>query len=137
MEMAYMLANTLEAATGKPVWLSSTADLPDSLARRGALVLVGTSASNPMIAPAVASTPSGSGGTAAAAGTGVVLLRDDARGAQQLVITGADAKEVEAAAMDVLLRYWRHAKDATIRITGLERGAALGNRADVTNPDPP
>ncbi|HEU4642215.1 MAG TPA: hypothetical protein VFS44_07140 [Gemmatimonadaceae bacterium] len=141
MEMAYMLANTLQAATGKPVWLSSTADLPDSLARRGALVLVGTSASNPMIGPAMASAGAGagagSGGTAPAAGTGLVLLRDDARGAQRLVITGADTKGVEAAAMDVLLRYWRQAKDATIRITGLERGAALGNRADVTNPDPP
>ncbi|HEX6536053.1 MAG TPA: hypothetical protein VF041_15760 [Gemmatimonadaceae bacterium] len=146
MEMAFIVANTLQAATGKPVWLSASADLPDSLARRGLVVVVGTAESNPLAGvaggaedEAAGRTTAGSGGPAArpAAGTGEVLLRDAARGAQQLLLTGGDAKGVEAAAMDVVLRYWRHAKDATIALTGVERGAALGNKATVTNPNPP
>lgn len=142
METAFIVANTLQAATGKPVWLSSAADLPDSLARRGVVVVVGTAESNPLAGAAGGETPggstAGSGGAAAAEpGTGVVLLRDTARGAQRLLLGGADSRGVEAAAMDVVLRYWRHAKDATIAITGVERGAALGNTATVTNPNPP
>jgi hypothetical protein len=120
LEMAYLVANTLQAATGRPVWLSSTADLPDSLERRGALLLVGTRSSNPLVGPVPESAP----------GHGVIFVP----GPDRLLLTGADARAAQAAATDLVLRYWRHAKDAAIRVTGMERGAAFGDTAGITPP---
>ena len=127
MEMAYMLANTLQSATGTRVYLSSAEDLPDSLARGATtLVLVGTPATNPAI-----TTPAQTG-TA-----GVVLLSSVPGGGKRLIITGADKAAVEAAATDVVLRFWPNAKDSSLRIGGMEPGAALGHKAGLTTVDPP
>lgn len=128
MEMAYLVANTLQSATGRPVRLSSTADLPDSLLTRGTLVLVGTDRTNPLV---------GSAWAGSEAAQGVVQLHAAEGGAQWLLLAGRDREAVQAAATDFVLRYWKNAKDAAIRITGMEEGAALGNRAGVTNVDPP
>lgn len=122
MEMAYLVASTLQAATGRPVHLSSAADLPASLAEGGTVIQVGSPAGN----PAACGTPAG-------AETGVVELRDPRR----LCLTGADARGVQAAATDFVLRYWPGVRDAAIGVAGTEPGAALGNRAGMTNPDPP
>lgn len=128
MEMAYLVGNTLQSATGRPVRISTTADLPDSLLHGGSLILVGTAASNPLIPRASRSDP---------ADAGVILVREGDGGAARLLLTGSSTKAVEAAATDFVLRYWRNAKDAAIRITGMEPGAALGHTARVTDPDPP
>ena len=128
MEMGYLVANTLQSATGRPVRLSSTADLPDSLVRAGDLILVGTSESNPLLSSAAPQS---------VRGKGVVLLRDRCAGAQWLLLTGSTPKAVQAAATDFVLRYWKNAKDSGFRITGMEKGAALGDTARITNPDPP
>ncbi|HET8654021.1 MAG TPA: hypothetical protein VFL93_00710 [Longimicrobiaceae bacterium] len=122
VEEAYMLANTLQSATGRLVHLSSTADLPDSLRSGSTLLLVGTPETNPLIATGAPDTGSGKG---------VVLVRDAAGGGQQVLLTGADKKDVEAATTDFVLRYWKNAKDAAIRLVGMEEGAALGHRAGV------
>jgi hypothetical protein len=37
----------------------------------------------------------------------------------RLVVSGADPRAVEQAGMDLLLRWWRHAKDAAARRVGL------------------
>jgi hypothetical protein len=109
------------------VRISSTADLPDSVLTRGTVILVGTAEGNPLI-----------GADAAGAGEhGLVRLRGGGRGARELLLTGADPKAVEAAAVDFVLRYWKNAKDAAIRVTGMEQGAALGNRAGVGVVNPP
>jgi hypothetical protein len=128
MEMAYLVANTLQSATGRPVRLSSTADVPDSLMRTGDLILVGTSTSNPLVSSA---TPQ------RVHDKGVVLLRDRGAGSQWLLLTGSTPGAVQAAATDFVLRYWKSAKDSGFRITGMEKGAALGDTARITNPDPP
>ncbi|MDQ3308519.1 MAG: hypothetical protein M3497_00135 [Gemmatimonadota bacterium] len=128
VETAYTITNTLQSATGRPVRLSSTVDLPDSLRRDGTVVLLGTSASNPLV---------GAGAAKGVAGQGVVVLRPGEGRGQWLILGGADKEGVQAAAIDFVLRYWKNAKDATTRITGLEPGNALGNRVKVTVPDPP
>jgi hypothetical protein len=118
VEMAYLVANTLEAATGRPVQYLSTADVSDSLRRAATLILVGTPKTNPWLASADAAV------RAAGAGQGVVQVSG-----RQVQLTGGTTKAAEAAAVDFVLRYWKHAKDAAIRVTGLEPGAALGHPA--------
>jgi hypothetical protein len=129
MEMAYLVANTLQSATGRAVWLSSTADLPDSLTRRGTLILVGTSAANPLIGKLAPPRDTSD--------KGIVWLATDASAPARLVLTGDTPRAVEAAATDFVLRYWRNARNAGIRITGTEKGAALGDTARVTDLNPP
>jgi len=128
MEMAYLVANTLQSATGRPVRISSTADLPDSLKTRGTVILVGTRATNPLIS----TSPEYS-----ATERGLVRLTTSDGGTHRLLLTGNSAKAVESAAIDFVLRYWLNAKDSGLRITGMEKGAALGDTARVTNPNPP
>ena len=135
MEMAYVLANTLQAATGRPVRLSSAADMPDSIRRDGTLFVVGTPATNPLVAAALGATGAGRV-SAGQPGRGVVIAGTGAQ-SHWLILTGADKAAVEAAAADVVLRYWPNAKDAALRLGGMERGAALGNKAGVTTVDPP
>ena len=139
VEAAYQLANTLQSATGRPVRLSSVADLPDSLRRGGTVLVLGTMATSSLVrdGKTEASVPP--------KGHGVITLRvpptregEEARPAGQwLLIYGADKEGAQAAAMDLILRYWKHAKDATTPLSGMEKGAALGNRVKVTVPDPP
>lgn len=121
MEMAYIVANTLQSATGRKVHLSSTADTPADLLREGTLILVGTPAANPLI-----------DAHQSPVGQGVIRLQDAA-----LVLSGSDSRGVQAAATEFVLRFWKNAKDSAIRKVGMEPGAVLGNKAGVTNPDPP
>lgn len=128
MEMAYLVANTLQSATGKPVWLSTTDDLPDSLVARGTLITVGSPATNPLVAAAAPPTD---------ADKGILwLARGDAR-SQRLILSGSTPTAIEAAATDFVLRYWLNAKDSGLRLTGMEKGAALGNAVRITDVNPP
>ncbi|MBA3645739.1 MAG: hypothetical protein H0W63_06120 [Gemmatimonadaceae bacterium] len=130
LESAYQLATTLQSATGRRVRVSSVADLPDSIAQNGTVILVGTRTSNSLVATATTVTDS--------LPPGVGLIRLDSRpGGQSLLLTGSDAKGVQAAVVELELRYWPNAKDATTRLTGMERGAALGNRIVGAAVDPP
>jgi len=129
MEMAYQVAFTLQSTTGRPVWLSSTADLPDSLLSKGSLILVGTPAGNPLIGDLPSARDAGE--------KGIVWLAKGENTPSRLILTGNTPKAVEASSTDFVLRYWLNSKDAALRITGMEKGALLGNPARVTNPDPP
>ncbi|HEU4632213.1 MAG TPA: hypothetical protein VFS08_20850, partial [Gemmatimonadaceae bacterium] len=131
LESAYQVWGTLQAATGRPVWLSTDGDLPDSLRTRGLVVALGTPQSSALVRSAAPARPA-----AVDSAHGVVRL-DDADGRQWLLLTGADEDGVHAAAADLMLRYWPNAKDAAMRLTGMEPGNALGHRAMITTPDPP
>jgi hypothetical protein len=137
VETAYQLTSTLQSATGRPVWLSSVADLPDSLRQDGTVVLLGTPTTNALVAGA----PAGLTAAATAGGMappGVIAVAPAAGGqGQWLLLTGPTKEAAQAAAIEVVLRYWKNAKDATAPLAGLERGSALGNRAGVTVADPP
>jgi hypothetical protein len=134
LEMAYTVAHTLQSATGRYVRLSSVQDLPDSLARNATLVLVGSATSNALVrsvAPASASaTVPPIAGAKPAPEPGVITVRDAPNGqGQWLVLGGRDKGAVQAAAVDFVLRFWPNAKDATLRLAGMEPGNALGHRA--------
>ena len=158
VETAYTLTTTLQSATGRPVRLSNVSDLPDSLRRNATLVLLGTAGSNALIAkskitgvprPAelpVAAVTAGTRPAANAAAArraaarrdpGIIIVRDAEGSGQWIVLTGASKEAVQAASVDFVLRYWKNAKDATTRISGMEPGNALGHRAIITVPDPP
>ncbi|MDH7601344.1 MAG: hypothetical protein QHI38_04270 [Armatimonadota bacterium] len=128
VEMAYLIFNTLQSATGMKLRLCSTADIPSSLLASGSLILVGTPSSNPLIHSILSKVDSEKGR---------VEVDNLDGGRQWLLITGKDERSVQAAATDFVLRYWRNAKDAACRITGLEKGAALGNRAAPGEVNPP
>ena len=127
LEQAYQLGSTLQAATGRVVRVSSEKDLPDSLARRGTVLLVGTPKTSALVARTGVRTEAGRGT--------IALHRKD--GSEWLVLTGANAKDVEAAVVELELRFWPNAKDAVIGIIGMEKGAALGNRVGGNVIDPP
>ncbi|CAN5822846.1 hypothetical protein BH11GEM1_BH11GEM1_03080 [soil metagenome] len=127
VEQAFQLRNTLQAATGREVRVSAERDLPDSLARRGTVFLVGTATANALVAETR---------TPVEPGRGTISLFHDS-GREWVVLTGADPKGAEAAVVELELRYWPSAKDATIRVTGMEKGKALGNSAGGSTIDPP
>ncbi len=118
MEMAYQVRNTLQAATGHYVHLCSTADIPEAM-KDCTLILVGTPQSNKLIG---ATNPDLSD-------KGRVILQDVGGGAQWLYLTGKTSDQVQAAATDFVLRFWNNAKDSVSRVSGLDKGAALGNKA--------
>ena len=133
MEMAYVVANTLQSATGRAIRLCSTADIPADMRKTGNLILVGTPQSNPLIESQLSWLNLSSG-------NGVVTgyhPSDSSSAGWWLLLTGNSSKAVEAAATDFVLRYWKNAKDSAIRITGTEKGAALGNRAAAGEVNPP
>lgn len=133
LEMAYMIANTLQSATGRSIRLCSTPDIPPMTLKAGSVILVGTKESNPLIAAQ-------SGSLLLTGGKGSVfyLAHKDAKPAAScLIVTGDKTESVEAAATDFVLRYWLKAKDSVCRITGLEKGAALGNKAAPGLVNPP
>ena len=112
MEMAIMVRSTLQSSIGQPIRLCAVADIPKDF--KGSLILVGTPDSNPLIAKM----------NPTLSDKGSVLLQDG-----QLLLTGKTSDGVRVAATDFVLRYWNNARDSSCRISGLEEGAALGNKA--------
>ncbi len=127
VEDAYQLANTVQSATGRTVRVSAEADLPDSVSRKGTVFLVGTPATSVLVAQTTSPIEEGKGR--------ISLNREGGR--EWITLAGADAKGAHAAVVELELRFWPNAKDATIRITGVEKGKALGNSAGGSTIDPP
>ncbi len=111
LETASALVNTLESATGRPVGIYHLPDLPADLKQSGTLILVGTTKTNALVAAALKeSSPE--------AGTPPRFVTRAAPNAQHgdwLVIGGATPEDAERAAMDLIIRYWKFAKDAAAR----------------------
>lgn len=127
LESAYQLGATLQASTGKKVRISSAADIPDGLRRSGLLFVVGTPRANSLVGTDTANK---------GAGVGIVTVRHISQ-SQHVVLTGADSKAVQAAVVELQMRYWPNARVATMRMIGFEKGAALGNRIGGFSEDPP
>jgi hypothetical protein len=124
MEMAYQVYDTLQSAAGREMRLCGTADIPKEMLENGNLVLVGTPGTNSLVSQV---------SPKLTAGKGTIILHED----RHLLLTGDTADGVRAAATEFVLRYWPHAKDSTSRISGLEKGAALGNKASPVFYRPP
>lgn len=109
-ETAIAIASTIESATGRPVdfWQADT--LPAEQWKTHSVILVGTPKSHPTIAAAAKLAP---GAQSFVAGVQSVAAP------ASLVVGGADSKAVERAGVDLLLRWWMHAKDSAARRVGL------------------
>lgn len=112
LEMAYQIYNTLQSATGRKLRLCSTKDIPEDYNRKGNIILIG--------GPFADSRPS-----LPDKGRVQVIRLEDGR--TRVFFRGKTPEQFEAAATDFTLRYWKNAKDSAIRVTGMERGVALGN----------
>lgn len=111
VETAIALAETLESATGHPVdyWQADTLPAEQWAARP--LILVGSRNHLPLAADLVEKL--------APDATSFVTRLSLPATPPRLVVSGADPRAVEQAGMDLLLRWWRHAKDAAARRVGL------------------
>lgn len=110
MESAYVIASTLESASGRPVDIYQLDDLEDA-ARPGTLILVGTAKSHALVARVADRLHS--------AGRFVQHLDAPGGSGAWVVVSGADSRSVEESALDYVLRYWRSAKDSAARRIGL------------------
>jgi hypothetical protein len=112
LEAAWVIYQSLEAATGVPVQIYTASELPKEGVTN--VIYVGTPKSLPTLPVEL---PKGMGITRVP-------------GAQAVVISGETSKDATAAAMDYTLRYWRTAKDAACRRVPLvDRKIAAGGDA--------
>jgi len=132
LEMAYMVFNTLQSATGRVLRLCSVEDMPADMAANGNLILVGTPQSSKLLGLESPRLSAGKGSVQL-----VVHPAQDGGKVTWVLLTGESSQAVEAAAIDFVLRYWKNAKDSAIRATGLEKGAALGSPAAKGQVNPP
>lgn len=117
LETASALTNSLESATGRPVQMYELHDLPADMRARGALVVVGTAKTNALAALVANDLPP----DIRNAKQFVARVPNGATRSEWLVIGGASAEDAETAAMDLIVRYWKFAKDSASRRVGLVR----------------
>ncbi|MFN2453330.1 MAG: hypothetical protein ABR577_03840 [Pyrinomonadaceae bacterium] len=111
LETASALVNTLESATGRPVGIYHLPDLPADLKQSGTLILVGTLKTNALVAAAMKElSPEDR-----PAPRFVTRIVPNAQHGDWLVTGGATPEDAERAAMDLIIRYWKFAKDAAAR----------------------
>jgi hypothetical protein len=113
VETSYALVNALESATGRPVAIYTLSDVPEAVLRSGALLLVGTSKTNKLIGEGMR------GSELTEAERYVAVVPANATQGERLIIGGATPEHAEAAAMDLLIRFWKYAKDSAARRIGL------------------
>jgi hypothetical protein len=131
VESAWLIYQTLESATGRPVAIYQLNDLPEDLRKTGNLIVVGTPKNLPTTLPAKAPPAAPLGGhpliesvMSEIKPTGKSWVSrakpTDAHGDWLIVagdgekLTDAEAN-LNAAAIDLVLRYWVHAKDSGAR----------------------
>jgi hypothetical protein len=121
LEIANLVHQTLESATGRPVGFYTSRTLPPAIRSSENLILVGTRKSNPLVDEL---------GDKLTTESASFVMRFPARGSsmQWLVLGGDNSDGVEQAAVDFVLRYWRSAKDSATRRIGqlVEKDLAKG-----------
>lgn len=127
LEMAYLVRNTLQAATGRPVYLCQVDMLPKRHSAAGLIVHVASETNS--------SSRAKQSDDLTLPLSGVVRYQPGTP--SRLIITGRTSEDVQAAATDFVLRYWPNAKDSACRMLALEKGAALGAKAAVGEVNPP
>jgi hypothetical protein len=100
VEAAWLIHQTLEAATGRRVNIYTLSDVPKGY--KGAAIYVGTAKSLPVIGQAKAT-------------DGKFVGRGAQNGVDALLVGGSDTANCTKAAMDFALRYWTFAKDSACR----------------------
>jgi hypothetical protein len=141
VESAWLLYQTLESATGRPVAIYQLNDLPDDVRKTGNLIVVGTPKDLPTTQPAKGEPVGGHpliesvmDEVKPAGKSWVSRAKANDQHGDWLIVAGEgetlpDAeKNLNAAAIDLVLRYWVHAKDSGARRvplvdTPIEKGA--------------
>ena len=103
MESAWLIYQTLESATGRPVKIFQQKDLPEDLKKTGNLIMV--------------QMPNWNGSTQPTKDAKSWVTREPATRdhGDRLIINGNDEQSLSLAAEDFVLRYWQYAKDAGMR----------------------
>jgi hypothetical protein len=108
VESAWLLYQTLESATGRPVKIFQLQDLPADLRKSGNLIVVGMPGNHELIKSIMSDvSPQGTSWVARA-------KANDAHG-DWLIVAGEDEGTLNLSAIDLTLRYWLHAKDSGAR----------------------
>ncbi len=115
VETASALVNTLESATGRTVAMYNLPDVPPDVLRSGALILVGTTKTNQLIAQSASELSN----DVKNAARFITIIPANATRGERLVIGGATPEDAERAAMDLIIRFWKYAKDSAARRIGL------------------
>jgi hypothetical protein len=111
VETAFAIGQTLESATGTVVPIMPLSEVPPE--SRTHLILVG-SVKDAAIRALQKDQPFGSKSFVTRVVTPAVSSTED-----WLIVGGSDSRGVEDAGMDLLLRYWKFAKDSATRRVGL------------------
>ena len=103
MESAWLIAQTLEAASGRVVNIYQMEDLPPALAKSGNLIMVDM--------------PGWNGSTLPTKDAKSWVHREQANAehGDRLIVAGNDEQSLSIAACDFVLRYWKYAKDSGTR----------------------
>jgi hypothetical protein len=128
VESAWLLYQTLEAATGRPVAIYQLNDLPDDVRKSGNLIVVGTPKNLPTTQPAKGAPAGGLPLIASVMSeikpsgkAWVSRAKASDKHGDWLIVAGegetlADSEaNLNAAAIDLVLRYWVNAKDSGAR----------------------
>lgn len=103
VESAWLIYQTLESATGRPVKIFQQKDLPADLAKTGNLIMV--------------QMPGWNGSTQPTKDGKAYIKREPANTehGDRLLVCGDDEAALSKAAEDLVLRYWKYAKDSGAR----------------------
>jgi hypothetical protein len=108
VESAWLLYQTLESATGRPVKWFSASDLPDELRKTGNLIVVGMPKTHELIQSVKDQIqPEGK--------SWVTRLKANDQHGDWLIVGGDDEATLNLSAIDLTLKYWANAKDAGMR----------------------
>ncbi|MEO6435122.1 MAG: hypothetical protein ABIP55_05105, partial [Tepidisphaeraceae bacterium] len=108
VESAWLLYQTLESATGRAVRIFQLKDLPAELRKSGNLIVVGMPASHELIGAVQAEIkPQGK--------SWIARARAGEKRGDWLIVAGDDEASLNLSAIDLALRYWKHAKDSGCR----------------------
>src|SRR5207253_970524 len=112
VESAWLIYQTLESATGRKVDIYQLNDLPDDVRKSGNLILVGMPSTHTLLGSIDYDRPK----NAKSWITRVPASNDHG---EWLIVAGEDEASLAMSAEDLVLRYWKTAKDSAARRIGL------------------
>ena len=108
VESAWLIYQTLESATGRPVKIFQLNHLPPELRKSGNLIVVGMPGDHELI-------KSVRGEVEAIGNSWVARAKPTQSHGDWLIVAGESEAALNLAAIDLVLRYWKHAKDSGAR----------------------
>lgn len=126
LESALLVQETLESATGRPVGFYELENLPAGTRETENLILIGSPETNALVAEVRDVIPPGASSYIAYAAS------PGGRNTGWLLVGGAGDQATELAAVELVLSYWRQAKDSAARRIGRLVARTLPRGSDPT-----